>query len=473
MISKILEYGIIVFLIFTILAINPVNGEVAKSFKLSLPGGAEPGGLTWDGEYLWCTGSVEIPDHGWGRSGIYKINPSNGEVIKSLDLIAMGITWDGKYLWITDGTTIQKIDSSNGNVIKSFDSPRVRYLAWDGKYLWGAFGEREFEDIFADYRLNESERKYLKKKLEGELEGELEGNYTLYTIKNLSTCYYNNKIYKIDPFTGKVVKSLNSSGYLSAGLAWDGKYFWNADSFGEKIYKIDSFNGKAVKSFSPLVNCPPTGTAPRNCLSGLAWDGRYLWVANFYEKKIYKIDSFGANSAISLAEEAIVNASALGINVDEAEGYLEKAKNNFDEREFEQAKNYANEAEKRATASSKIKSAEEAIKNVRGIGVNSEAIRFLEKAKHALDAGQYELASDYAEKAKEAASPTMSYEAFLGLIAAIVIPSSIVYWKATARRRERKREYERKIEEWKAKVQKWKEEAYNVSELEDMLEWMK
>jgi len=410
MISKILKYGIIVFLIFTILAINPVNGEVAKSFDS--PSNA-PGGLAWDGEYLWCTGSVGIPGHGWERSEIYKINPSNGEVIKSLDLIAMGITWDGKYLWITDGTTIQKIDSSNGKVIKSFDSPRVRYLAWDGKYLWGAFGEREFEDIFADYRLNESERKYLKKKLEGELEGELEGNYTLYTIKNLSTCYYNNKIYKIDPFTGKVVKSLNSSGYLSAGLAWDGKYFWNADSFGEKIYKIDSFNGKAVKSFSPLVNCPPTGTAPRNCLSGLAWDGRYLWVANFYEKKIYKIDPFGANSAIS--------------------------------------------------------SAEEAIKNVRGIGLNSEAIRFLNEAKHALDVGQYELASDYAEKAKEAASPIMSYEAFFGLIAAIVVPSSIVYWKATARRRERKREYERKMEEWKAKVQKWKEEGYKVDELEEML----
>jgi len=151
-----------------------------------------------------------------------------------------------------------------------------------------------------------------------------------------------------------------------------------------------------------------------------------------------------ASFAVSSAEKAIENASALGVDVREAEECLEKAKNCFDEWEFELAKQYADEAEKIATnlviklVEEAIKSAEEVVSNPSGIGANIEDAReFLREAKNALSDGQYKLALDYSEKAKNAASPIMSYKAFFVLIAIIIfVFSLLIYYKITTSKRE-------------------------------------
>jgi outer membrane protein assembly factor BamB len=53
-----------------------------------------------------------------------------------------------------------------------------------------------------------------------------------------------------------------------AGLAWDGRYLWNADFRRGRIFCLDPDTGVVVDS----LICP-------GVLSGLAWDGEYLWQA--------------------------------------------------------------------------------------------------------------------------------------------------------------------------------------------------
>ena len=77
-----------------------------------------------------------------------------------------------------------------------------------------------------------------------------------------------------------IVQSFDSPGDHPEGLAWDGQYLWNADySLGGMIYKLTT-TGHVVSNFSS------PGANPR----GLAWDGKYLWHANAYPGKIYKLD---------------------------------------------------------------------------------------------------------------------------------------------------------------------------------------
>ncbi|RMH00693.1 MAG: hypothetical protein D6706_03185 [Chloroflexi bacterium] len=63
-----------------------------------------------------------------------------------------------------------------------------------------------------------------------------------------------------------IVQSFAAPGPGPVGLAWDGRFLWNADFTAGKIFRIDPATGAATAS---LV-CPGN-------LSGLAWDGRSLW----------------------------------------------------------------------------------------------------------------------------------------------------------------------------------------------------
>ncbi|MBN1414585.1 MAG: hypothetical protein JW973_05755 [Bacteroidales bacterium] len=82
-------------------------------------------------------------------------------------------------------------------------------------------------------------------------------------------------------FPGKVIQSLPLPGHYCTGLAFDGKYLWIADYKTDIIYKLDPSNG------SILHQIPSPGFWPM----GLAWDGQYLWNIDKGQDKIYKIDS--------------------------------------------------------------------------------------------------------------------------------------------------------------------------------------
>ena len=98
----------------------------------------------------------------------------------------------------------------------------------------------------------------------------------------------------------QVITSFGTPYNNPSGLAWDGKYLWlsddtNADYCNKNgiILKIDPNSGIVVKKFeSP--GCDP---------DGLTWDGKYLWVTDKKDssRKIFKIDSSDGNITESIA----------------------------------------------------------------------------------------------------------------------------------------------------------------------------
>ena len=82
-------------------------------------------------------------------------------------------------------------------------------------------------------------------------------------------------------YPGKVLKQFQAPGKFCTGLTFDGKYLWVADYKTDQIFKIDPANGKV------LHKIPTPGFWPM----GLAWDGKYLWNVDKKAKQIYKLDS--------------------------------------------------------------------------------------------------------------------------------------------------------------------------------------
>jgi transglutaminase-like putative cysteine protease len=79
---------------------------------------------------------------------------------------------------------------------------------------------------------------------------------------------------------GDVVRSFASPARTPTGLAFDGKSLWVADRRTATIYEVDPRDG-AVRSQLPAPGWQP---------EGLAWDGKALWAADAGDRKLYRVD---------------------------------------------------------------------------------------------------------------------------------------------------------------------------------------
>ena len=227
-----------------ILAVVPQNvraeiGDVVNSF--SAPEGTWPSGLAWDGSNLWM--SSNAIDYLYVKEiGIFKLDPMKGTVLYNCKPAKYnnysGLTYDGTYLLNADayGSGIYKLNTSDCSIVSIIKSPDkfLTDLAWDGRYLW------------------------------------------LYG-------YPSQKIYKVRPADGLVVKSydLPGEGKINVGLTYDGAHLWLSGT-DDMIYNLDPSDLSVISSFP----------APCSRPDSLAWDGKYLWCAcaSSDEGMIYQID---------------------------------------------------------------------------------------------------------------------------------------------------------------------------------------
>jgi len=79
---------------------------------------------------------------------------------------------------------------------------------------------------------------------------------------------------------GDVVKKVVLPFHHPTGIAWDGKILWVADRLSDKFYKLDCSKGELLDSIPSPAYFP----------SGLAWDGKLLWSTDPAAKKIYATD---------------------------------------------------------------------------------------------------------------------------------------------------------------------------------------
>jgi len=81
-------------------------------------------------------------------------------------------------------------------------------------------------------------------------------------------------------YPGKVLQTVESPGGFCTGLAFDGRCLWVADYKADRLFRVRPDNGEVVKAI------PSPGFWP----AGVAWDGKRLWVADSGSRKVYGVD---------------------------------------------------------------------------------------------------------------------------------------------------------------------------------------
>jgi sugar lactone lactonase YvrE len=224
---------------------HAATGDVVASFPSSF---ASPDGLMWDGKFLWATDC--------GATRIDKVDPATGNVVGSIDIPGVfsdEMAWDGTSFWISDhastempemSTTpprIYRVDPISQTVLDYFDAPGLsKYpmgVAWDGEKLW-----------------------------------------------NVDT--WDRQIYRLDPQTGAIERSIPAPASGSCGMTWDGACLWLTDAATDGlIYHLDPETGEVLRSF-------PGPGGPGHQATGVAWDGKNLWVHDEAKGRatIYKLE---------------------------------------------------------------------------------------------------------------------------------------------------------------------------------------
>lgn len=90
---------------------------------------------------------------------------------------------------------------------------------------------------------------------------------------------FTDKIYKINPESGKILKSFDSPGHHPEGLAWDGNCLWHIDSGERLVYRLDPESGRAISILES------NSSNPRD----LAYDGKYIWIIDHRNDILLKV----------------------------------------------------------------------------------------------------------------------------------------------------------------------------------------
>ncbi|MEW5701820.1 MAG: transglutaminase domain-containing protein [Candidatus Zixiibacteriota bacterium] len=89
---------------------------------------------------------------------------------------------------------------------------------------------------------------------------------------------------------GDIEREFPTPGSCPTGLAFDGKSLWLADRKSDSLYQISPSDGSIISAIP----------APGYQIEGLAWDGKYLWALDTEEKMIHRF-----NPATGVSEKSI------------------------------------------------------------------------------------------------------------------------------------------------------------------------
>jgi hypothetical protein len=93
---------------------------------------------------------------------------------------------------------------------------------------------------------------------------------------------FGDKIWKLNASTGAVLGMYDAPGLSSpCGMTWDGFYLWHSDFGTDLVYKIDPATMAVLKTLP----------APNGLIGDLAWDGEYLYAAVLSPGMIIKFDT--------------------------------------------------------------------------------------------------------------------------------------------------------------------------------------
>ena len=193
-----------------------ITKRVEKLYKAP---GKQPNDLQDAPDGFWILDQVD-------PNKVFKVRYEDGSVIQEIQTESIhgsGITYGNDALWIasTWGLKTLKVDPKTGKTLASFDEPGVGFpkfgkptrpsgahgLKWvDGK-IWMAMPPAE-------------------------------------------------KIYLIEPETGKEIRSIPGPGIRTHGLAWEDGYLWCAETIDCAVYKLNPKDGTVVAKIQVAKSDP-------------------------------------------------------------------------------------------------------------------------------------------------------------------------------------------------------------------------
>ena len=189
------------------------TAEIVREYG-PFPGVDAVHGVTHDGHHVWFASGDKLN----------AIDPATGKTVRSLDVAAhAGTAFDGQHLYQIVEAHIQKIDPKTGHVLASIPAPGGggdSGLAWGEGTLWvGQYRER--------------------------------------------------KIYQVDPGTGAILRTIESTRFVT-GVTWtDGELWhgtWEDDE--SELRRVDPRTGEVLEQIEM-----PSGVN----VSGLESDGKGLF----------------------------------------------------------------------------------------------------------------------------------------------------------------------------------------------------
>jgi hypothetical protein len=204
---------------------------------------------------------------------------------------ASGLAWDGQYIYFGQY-------SSNGNQIHSLDPATGEYefvcngpmedafgLTWDGEYLWSTDHPGSYDPGIA-YQFDLSGATNSQFECPATYIGGIAYDDGLFWL----AAYYDpdGQIFLTDD-QGAVLKDFPAPGAQPWDICLQGEYLWIADYNDNQLYKVDTINGTLIESH-PCENIKP---------AGIVFDGQYLWYLDGplnNPSTLYKVDLGGAGT---------------------------------------------------------------------------------------------------------------------------------------------------------------------------------
>jgi len=199
-----------------------------------------------------------------------------------------GLEYSKGYLYVAQAASedyILKIDPDEGIVINRYDwllSDFPIGLAWDPAKGRFYISDDTSEEIYVvDENFNPIDTKcWAPEKWMRDM---------AFDGRNLlAASSYTEKLWVLDPSEEcSVIAQFPTPLDWPSGLAWDGRYVWlaNSDFLGPEdyIYKIE-LNADGTMTILEQYN------SPGPYITGLAFDGQYLWAVDWVERRIYQLE---------------------------------------------------------------------------------------------------------------------------------------------------------------------------------------
>jgi glutamine cyclotransferase len=186
------------------------TAEIIREYG-PFPGAARVNGVTYDGQNVWFASGDKL----------HAFDPANGEAVRAIDIAShAGTAFDGKHLYQIGEDRIQKIDPKTGRVLGSIPAPGGggdSGLTWAEGTLWVGH-------------------------------------------------YREGKIHQVDPDTGTILRTIDSTRFVT-GVTWVDGDLWHGTWQGDEsdLRRIDPQTGAVLETLAM-----PSGTG----VSGLESNGR-------------------------------------------------------------------------------------------------------------------------------------------------------------------------------------------------------